>query len=353
MQTATVSQKFPDYGPLNITDLHLFLQEAKVDFLHSWGKKVEQTVSLYEFEILCNIGSGAFGKVVLAKYTPTGTKYAMKTMAKQQIMKYGQLGHAKSEKDVLQAINFPFVVHLEYFFIDNCLLYFVMPFISGGELFRHLQKFGRFEEQWVRFYTAQVILGLEYLHFLDIIYRDLKPENILIDHTGYLKIADFGFAKIVKGRTYTLCGTPEYIAPEIITNRGYGKAVDWWSLGVLLYEMAAGRAPFYHRQQMKMYEMAAALKYTMPKHFSPEIKDLIKNILQTDLSKRFGNLKNGVEDIKSHLWFRSTAWNTIYNRNMKAPYIPDEVNFDESSDILGVELPSSKENLFQQEFINF
>lgn len=163
----------------------------------------------------------------------------------------------------------------------------------------------------------------EFLHSKNIVYRDLKPENVLIDDEGYLKLTDFGFAKIVETRTYTLCGTPEYLAPEMLLNKGHGKPVDWWCFGILLYEMLAGIDPFSDDDPMLIYQKILKGKVKFPRSFDKNAKSLVKHMLQADLSKRYGNLKNGVNDIKGHRFFNGLNWTKLLNKELKAPYIPE------------------------------
>ncbi|KAM3624026.1 uncharacterized protein V6R79_018247 [Siganus canaliculatus] len=279
-----------------------FLAKAKEDFLKKWENPAQNTACLEQFERLKTLGTGSFGRVMLVRHRETGQHYAMKILNKQK---------------------------------DNTNLYMVMEYVPGGEMFSHLRRIGRFSEPHARFYAAQIVLTFEYLHALDLIYRDLKPENLLIDQQGYIQVTDFGFAKRVKGRTWTLCGTPEYLAPEIILSKGYNKAVDWWALGVLVYEMAAGYPPFFADQPIQIYEKIVSGKVRFPSHFSSDLKDLLRNLLQVDLTKRYGNLKNGVNDIKGHKWFATTDWIAIYQKKVEAPFVPkfkgpgDTSNFDD------------------------
>lgn len=179
-----------------------------------------------------------------------------------------------------------------------------------------------------------MVLAFEYLHARDIIYRDLKPENLLITSDGFLKVTDFGFAKYVSDVTWTLCGTPDYLAPEIIKSKGYGKAVDWYALGILIFEMLAGYPPFYDDDHIRLYEKILAGKVKYPSTFDPAAKDLVKRLISIDLTKRYGNLKNGSQDIKKHKWFADVDWKKLEDKEVIPPYQPplkhagDSSNFD-------------------------
>lgn len=313
-----------------------FLSKAKDEFISRWEQSQPVTASLDDFEQIKTLGTGSFGRVVLVEEKKTNQFLAMKVLDRQKVVKLKQVEHTLNEKNILQAVSFPFLVNLVHSFKDNSNLYMVLEFVAGGEMFSHLRGVGKYSELQTEFFASQIVLAFEYLHALDLIYRDLKPENILIDTNGYIKITDFGFAKRVKGRTWTLCGTPEYLAPEIILSKGYNKAVDWWSFGVLVYEMAAGYPPFYADQPIQIYEKIVSGKAKYPSHFSPELKDFVKNLLQVDITKRFGCMKNGVHDVKTHPFFSTTDWVAIYRRKVSPPYdVPtcsgpgDASNFEE------------------------
>jgi len=320
-------------------------------------------ISLTDFELMDTLGTGSFGRVRLVKFlqAPAGTPiyYALKILKKSEVIYLKQVEHVKTEKKLLEQIMHPFIVNLMGAFQDEKNLYLMMEYIIGGEFFSHLRKAGRFPNDTSKFYAAQITLVFEYLHGMQILYRDLKPENLLLTSEGNCKVTDFGFAKRVEYRTWTLCGTPEYLAPEIILSKGHGKAVDWWALGILMYEMLAGYPPFYDEDPLGIYQKILEGKIKFPWHFDRHSKDLIKKLLTADLTKRLGNLKAGADDIKKHKWFMATAteeyWKDVEQKKLPPPIKPDvqsdfdTANFEkypDSAENAGVKLDEKDNQLF-------
>ena len=240
-------------------------------------------VKLEDFQMIKVIGRGSYGKVCLVEFKPNGELYAMKSLKKDILIDQEQIESTLLEKKILESMDHPFIVGLVFCFQTEDRLYFVMPFLRGGELFQHLRRFRIFDEEKVRFYASQIGLALDHLHNYGYIYRDLKPENILMDDEGYLKIADFGMAKQFKEKdekAMSFCGTPEYLAPEIITGVGHNKTVDWWSFGILIYEMLCGIPPFYSENLEKMYEYITNAELRFPKKIkiSADAEDLITKV---------------------------------------------------------------------------
>eukprot|EP00439_Symbiodinium_sp_Y106_P070075 s2721_g12.t1 len=297
-----------------------------------------EKLSVSDFSLGKTLGTGAFGRVRFVTHKSSGRHYALKTLKKAAIIKMKQVDHIMSEKQILAKLQHPFIVNMFGSFHDPRYIYMVLEYIVGGEFFTHLRKAGRFDNEQSLFYAAQITCIFEYCHELNIVYRDLKPENILINADGYVKLTDFGFAKVIEHRTYTLCGTPEYIAPEVLLNKGHGKPVDWWTLGILIYEMIVGYPPFVDEDPMGIYQKILAGKITFPKIFHKEAKSLVKKLLTPDLGKRFGNLKNGAADIKEHKWFKDLSWDDLLAKKIEAPFKPavkgatDTSNFDDYPD---------------------
>ncbi|CEM37945.1 unnamed protein product [Vitrella brassicaformis CCMP3155] len=277
-----------------------------------------------DFDLRATVGTGTFGRVRVVKFkgNPDRTPMALKILKKSEVIRLKQVEHVKAEKQILTMIEHPFIVNLLSTFQDDKRLFMLMEYINGGELFSYLRKEGRLPNDHAKFYGAEIILAFQYLHSMNIVYRDLKPENLLIDSGGHIKITDFGFAKVVEDRTWTLCGTPEYLAPEIIQSKGHGKSVDWWALGILLFEMLAGYPPFYDENPFGIYQKVLAGRIEFPRHFDVKAKDLIKRLLTHDRTKRYGCLKNGAEDIKRHKWYKGTDWDVVFARGLPPPFTP-------------------------------
>ncbi|KAH9456238.1 hypothetical protein Pst134EB_012440 [Puccinia striiformis f. sp. tritici] len=325
-----------DGSPIGQIDQSSSTTDSQTVDLTKNPRKTCSRYALADFDLIRTLGTGSFGRVHLSKSRHNGRGYAIKVLNKKRVVGLKQVEHTNSERQMLAAVRHPFLVNLWGTFADSYNLYMVMDFVSGGELFNLLRKSQRFPDPVAKFFGAEVALALDYLHCLNIVYRDLKPENILLGSDGHIKITDFGFAKLVPDITWTLCGTPDYLAPEIVQSKGYNKSVDWYALGVLIFEMLAGYPPFYCEEEspMRLYEKIIAGKVRYPSYFNPSAKDLLKSLLTADLSKRFGNLANGSRDIFHHAWFAEVDWERLYRKQIPAPYVPrvssewDSSNFD-------------------------
>ncbi|KAI6037759.1 kinase-like protein [Pisolithus marmoratus] len=280
---------------------------------------------LVDFIIHQTLGTGSFGRVHLVRSRYNHRFYAIKVLSKDKIVRTKQVEHTNNEKTLLEAVQHPFIVNLWGAFQDASNLYMVMDFVPGGELFTLLRRSGRFPEPVAKFYAAEVALALNYLHRLDIIYRDLKPENILLNGDGHIKIADFGFAKRCSTTTWTLCGTPDYLAPEIVLQQRYSRSVDWYALGVLIFEMLTGLPPFHQpggNTSMLYERILQGPKSIRWPAFPQHTMDLILKLMESDPVKRYGKSAYGTGDVFVHPWFSEVDWERLVNRRITAPYLP-------------------------------
>lgn len=296
---------------------------------------VKSSLSINDFDLLKVIGKGSFGKVMQVIKKDTKQIYALKTLRKQHIISRMEVTHTLAERTVLAKINNPFIVPLKFSFQSPEKLYLVLSFINGGELFWHLQREGKFSMDRSRFYIAELLTALESLHELNVIYRDLKPENILLDYQGHIALCDFGLCKLNMAnddKTNTFCGTPEYLAPELLLNQGYTRVVDWWTLGTLLYEMLSGLPPFYDDDVPTMYRKILQNPLKFPSFLeNTDAQDLLVQLLEKNPDKRL----NDAHAIKTHRFFKDIDWNKLLNKNYLPPFKPnvdnllDTSNFDQ------------------------
>ncbi|XP_026173073.1 serine/threonine-protein kinase Sgk2b [Mastacembelus armatus] len=313
-------------------DTHkLLLQKSKL----KKGKGKESPVSSVDtetsqmkpsdFEYLKVIGRGSFGKVLLARHRKQGKCYAVKVLQKQMIVERKEQRHVMVERSVLlKGLQHPFLVGLHFAFQTPKTLYFVLDYINGGELFYHLQRQGSFPELRCAFYAAEIAMALGYLHSLDIVYRDLKPENILLDSEGHVMLTDFGLCKedvAIGGVMNTICGTPEYLAPEVLQGHPYGSAVDWWGLGAVLFEMLYGLPPFFSRNKAKMLENILHAPLKLHCCVSQAARSMLRGLLERDVSKRLGGIRDLVE-LQEHSFFTSINWDDLLARKVTPPFIP-------------------------------
>ncbi len=307
--------------------------------------------SLADLKVIRTIGTGTFGRVKLCQHKASGEVLAMKCLHKAHIVESQQEKNIVAEKDCMATMHHPFVLKLLGTFQDTNQLYMFLEIVQGGELWSLLYQKEVLERSKVpaltqgirendaRMYASCVTAGFAHIHSNEYSYRDLKPENLLVDGDGYLKIADFGFAKQLKNgaKTHTLCGTPEYLAPELVLSRGHNWGVDYWALGVLIYELLCGSTPFVDPDQTRIFVkiVHSSKVLTFPPGFPRSAMDLVKNLLNVNCALRLGMLRNGADDVKAHSWFKGIDWAKLEGKAYKTPWKPsfanplDDSNFDE------------------------
>ncbi|CAD8205542.1 unnamed protein product [Paramecium octaurelia] len=317
-------------------------------------------VNIDSFRLLKVLGKGSFGKVMLVQYKSNGKYYAMKVLQKKNISNEKQKRHTETERIILATCSSPFIVKLRYAFQSPYKLYLVVDYLPGGELFFHLRKVVRFDEIIAKFYAAEILLGLQYLHEINVIYRDLKPENILLDDKGHIRLTDFGLSKIMLDEdktAFSLCGTPEYLAPEILTAKtGYDKTCDWWSFGALLYEMLVGAPPHYRDNKKEMIRKILTQPIPYPPFLSESAKSLLQQLLVVDPKKRLGFYQDGYE-IMQHAFFETINFQEMALQKAKPPYEFDKKElkyFDEGlTKQIAKDTPVNGTLIPNQNFSNF
>ena len=336
--------KMPKNGEISVKD-YLFGNRSKTEaniIQPKKGKRRQSTfqniqVRFNDFDIMKVIGRGSVGKIYLVMYQKDGKFYAMKSMRKDQILSEGIKDNILVEKNILMEGQCEFILTMFFFFQTPERIYYVMPFIKGGDLFHRLKIDIFFKEEVVRFYAAQIAIALQHLHDLGFAYRDLKPENILIDEDGYIKLCDFGSCVAIIGteKEDSFAGSPEYASPEMITYSGHTFMTDWWSFGILIYELLYGNTPFFNLDKNRMYDLINTGSISFPKFItieekvinfkvSDEAKSLISKLLEKDPGTRLG--RNGLKEIKKHPFFGGINFDDLIKKKIKAPFKPKVSN---------------------------
>jgi len=304
----------------------------------------EKKMSMDDFDKVSVIGKGSFGKVFLVRKKDDKSVYALKVLNKKSIVERDEVEHTRYERDILTQISFPFLIKLHWTFQTPEALCFIMDYINGGELFYHLQNEGTFDVERVRFYSAQILASLEYLHSNGIIYRDLKPENLLISNSGNIIMTDFGLSKVLDdesgGKTETFCGTPEYLAPEILEGKSYGTGVDWWSFGTLVYEMLSGLPPFYSEDVQEMYTKILTAEIDYGSEIPDDAKDLLSKLLDRNPDTRLSE----PAEMKKHPFYSAIDWDKLVKKEMVPPFIPETSGEDDLRNIDSVFVEESLES---------
>jgi len=290
-----------------------------------------------DLELETVVGEGMFSCVRVAKIKEPRdetTPIALKVLKKRDMVKMQQVEHVRQEKDILLRISHPFIVDLLGTFQDEQSLYMMMEFVNGGELHEYIQlQAGQTPKSDCVFFCSEIFMAIAYLHALDIVHRDLKPQNLLLDDQGHVKLTDFGFAKIIpsKEKSFTMVGTPEYVAPEIIAKEGHGKAVDWWAFGIVLFEILLGYTPFCGETMDDIFANVVEGKIDCPKHMDASAKDLVTKLLVPNPTKRLGCLKTGAKGLQKHKFFAGIDFRSMLNRRQPAPHKPTVSSADDTS----------------------
>ena len=283
-------------------------------------------LSYKDFIPLKLLGRGSFGQVILARLKINNKLYAMKILDKSQLKIRHQEIHTQTERDLMVKISCPFIINIKSAFQDEKYLYIISDFMQGGDMYFHMHEQHKFELDLTQFYISELVLAIEYLHKNNMVYRDLKPENILLDSKGHIKLTDFGLSKMFnssKDKAFTICGTIQYLAPEMFMKKGYDKMVDWWALGCLLYEMLVGQLPFPIKRGAKINLDIYKNKIKFPRYLNEDARDLISQLLIIDPKKRLGSGKGGAEQIKKHPFFEEINWDDIWNKKIIPPFKPE------------------------------
>ncbi|KAG8454416.1 hypothetical protein GDO86_000875 [Hymenochirus boettgeri] len=314
------------HGKSSVCEKHLSAISMEINQMINTVAEFPSSSPFEYLDIVTTLGVGGFGRVELVKVKNENTVFAMKCIKKRHIVDSRQQEHIHSEKNILEEAHSPFIVKLYRTFKDNKYVYMLLEACLGGELWSILRDRGNFDEPTAKFCIGCVTEAFEYLHQKGVLYRDLKPENLLLDSEGYVKLVDFGFAKkMFPGqKTWTFCGTPEYVAPEVILNKGHSLSVDFWSLGILLYELLTGYPPFTGTDQLIIYHMIlqGIEKIEFHKKITRRPEDLIRRLCRQNPAERLGNMKNGITEIKKHRWFNGFNWEGLSSRSFPSPLKP-------------------------------
>ena len=356
------------FGNNSKTDVRITSSEIEDSIIQKKKTFNNTQVDINNFEKIKTIGRGAVAKVLLVKYSSNNGLYAMKSMRKDQIISDGIIDNILVERNILLLNQSPFLLKLSFFIQTSERIYFITPFLQGGDLFHKLKTDIFLSEDLVKFYAAQIAIAIQDLHDLGFAYRDLKPENVLIDKDGYIKLCDFGASVKIKGteKENTFAGSPEYAPPEMICREGHTFMCDWWSFGILLYELLFGNTPFFNQDTNRMYDLIKSGAISFPKFLmingkekkfkvSDDAKDIISKLLEKDPGVRLG--RKGLKEIKKHPFFSSTKFDSIQKKKIKAPFIPkiDENNefeyFDE--EYLNMDIKESPVEKWLSEYENW